>query len=68
MIGPKHYEGWSCNGCEHLMSGDYSFCKAKFEGNRSCVLNHRIDDVDHTPSWCPYLRGAIMKHVVGDES
>lgn len=65
--GPIHYEGWSCEDCKFITMTthlDSHFCMAKFENSRSCPLNRRIDNIRKTPSWCPYIKGAIMKRIM----
>ena len=64
-IGPKHYEGWTCNECDYMKETTHFYC---FEPSIiESKIDNRINDRDHTPSWCPYIKYAIMQHVV-DES
>ena len=60
--GPTHYEGWTCEGCEHLRTLTHSYC---FEQSiRETYANNRIEDCMHTPNWCPFIKGAILMHVM----
>ena len=60
MIGPTHYEGWTCNGCEHLKETTHFYCFGVKD------IDNRIEDRMHTPKWCPYLKSAIIERIVDD--
>lgn len=61
MIGPKHYEGWSCEGCDYLHIGFHLYCHEPsildMDG-----LDNEIFIIHNTPLWCPYLKHAIDQH------
>jgi len=62
MIGPTHYEGWTCIGCEHLKETTHFYCFAPAVLRE--VSDNRVENRQHTPSWCPYIRLAFMNHVM----
>jgi len=67
--GPTHYEGWSCGDCKYL---EHSIKSIKtFKCNSPDISKDVIKymepiflDIANTPSWCPYIRDAIMKRVM----
>ena len=62
VVGPKHYEGWTCNECEHLKETTHFYCF-----NPDVIASHvdnRIENRMHIPIWCPHLRYAMLCHVV----
>lgn len=64
IVGPTHYEGWTCEGCKWLTETTHFYC---FEPNvRSSHIDNKIEDRMHTPHWCPYKKVAIINHIVED--
>lgn len=64
-VGPTHYEGWTCEGCEYLKETTHLYC---FEPTIIKSGNdNRITDRQHTPNWCPYIRMAIVNHVMEND-
>lgn len=61
-VGPKHYEGWTCEECKHLTSASHFYCFE--ESIRKSNVDNRIYDRMHTPPWCPYLEHAIIEHIM----
>ena len=58
MIGPKHYEGWTCEGCEYCVKTCHHWC---FEPSiRGSLIDNKINDLAHTPNWCPYISDEIF--------
>ena len=64
MIGPKHYEGWTCHDCEFLRH-DFDGMAFSYCDNPIVVMVECSQvSVDHTPNWCPYLKTAIIENVL----
>lgn len=60
MIGPKHYDGWTCKDCENVYFCDFHekyYCKEV--GSPLDYMNNY-----ETPNWCPYIRSAIIERNV----
>jgi hypothetical protein len=66
MIGPKHYEGWTCKDCEYLKFTTHNYCFAP--SILESQNDNKIEVINHTPSWCPYIRHAILNRVLEEVS
>jgi hypothetical protein len=69
MIGPKHYEGWTCKHCDYLElltfpEGRQYKCLSKDINDEYTKRNPFIPDIEHTPNFCPYIRNRIMQRVM----
>lgn len=54
-IGPKHYEGWTCHGCD--------LCIIFYQGHKDmyaqCNATKDFINPYVTPDNCPYLKGEV---------
>ena len=68
-VGPTHYSGWTCKGCSKLETFPFSNGNTVYkclstDVNNDKKLTQFVDDITHTPNWCPYLRGAIVHRTI----
>jgi hypothetical protein len=63
-VGPTHYSGYTCEGCEYLKETTHWYC---FEPSitKDPKIDNEVTNRQHTPNWCPYLRLAMVYHVMG---
>lgn len=62
MIGPTHYEGWTCKGCKYHKHNSYTTDGIHYGEQDYCGVSGKhvvIKDVSNTPFTCPYLKHAI---------